>query len=84
MEAEDTVIKMKWMDKETQKDQDALLLKQAKISFDAGRKEVVEWLSGCMLREHRDFTKDEKVFCRDYRVYVGEWQAKLKEWNCGD
>jgi len=53
-------------------------------SYEAGRragiKEVVEWLSTCMLREYCD-TKDKDVFCRDYRVYNGEWQAKLKEWG---
>ena len=45
-----------------------------------GRKEVVDWLEGCMLREHCD-TKDKGVFCRDYRVYDGEWRLKKKEWG---
>lgn len=36
MEAKDTVLKIKWMSKETQTDQDNLLLKQAEISFEAG------------------------------------------------
>jgi len=46
----------------------------------AGMQTVVDWLEGCMLREHCD-TKDKGVFCRDYRVYDGEWRLKKKEWG---
>lgn len=46
IEAKDTVMKTKWMNKQVQEDQDRLLLKQADISFKAGikkgRQEVIE------------------------------------------
>ncbi len=42
MKAEDTVMKIKWMNKSVQEDQDKLLLDQADISFKAGEKLSLE------------------------------------------
>ena len=41
-EAKDTVIKMKWMNKEVQEDQDRLLLQQAEITWKARQPEIDE------------------------------------------
>ena len=55
---------------------------QAEISFplgvQQGRKEAVEWLSGCELST---YSESNEVVCRDYRVYESEMEAKLKEWG---
>ena len=65
MEAKDTVLKTEWMSKEVAKDQNALLLKQAEISFQRGkqigfeigieqgkaegRREVVKWINNLII-----------------------------------
>ena len=56
--------------------QNALLLEQAKISFKAGIREVVEWTE-----EHKGHPQGSTL-SPDYSLYLGyEWRAKLKEWG---
>ena len=54
--------------------QNALLLEQAEISFEAGMRTVVEWI------EKHDHSTCMDCSCGfDFRL--DEWQAQLKEWN---
>lgn len=69
MEAKDTVLKMRWMDRKVQQDQDALLRKQAEISFKAGIEEVVNELSIIFITTSSAKKQAECVY------------AKLKEWG---
>lgn len=47
---------------------DAIRLAQAEISFKAGIREVVEWITETSSKTHLS-------------VYGTRWQAKLKEWG---
>ena len=86
LEAKDTVMEMRWMNKSVQEDQDKLLLDQAEISFfkgeeqgmrvglQLGRKVVVEWIES-----HDKSTCMDCSCAFDFKEW--DWQAKLKEWD---
>ncbi len=74
MKWEETVIKIKWMSPDVQKDQDALLAKQAEISFKAGRiegiKEVTDWM------KENGYTNKGIL-----HTHTELWQKQVKEWG---
>ena len=56
------------------------LAEQDKISFKAGREEVVGWVNKeCYW--HNMYNKHSPDFQDGYEFTVEEWQAKLKEWG---
>ena len=55
---------------------------QSEISFKAGIKEVVEWISSY---EHIGLRLDGKPVIKDTIIILPRiWQAKLKEWGIDD
>jgi len=72
MNWEETVIKMKWMTKDVQDDQDRLLLKQAEITGNIAYKKGI--------REVLDAIGYEPNSSAFY-VNPEKWEAQLKEWE---
>ena len=97
MEAKDTVMKKRWMNKHVQKDQDRLLLEQAEISFKAGQESVTPeklYSIPTVVDVGNDAFKDGRVagikevadFVKGelYLASDGDyeiWESKLKDWG---
>ncbi len=64
MEAKDTVLKRKCLNKETQKYQDRLLLEQAEISFKAGQENILQYLKKTKPEEVNEAVKQIKAGAR--------------------
>ena len=74
MEAKDTAI-IKWNQEFRRKTLQAKLLEQAEISFKAGIKDCLQWLS----EQPKESATD--AFGMYILVEIDNWQAKLKEWG---
>ena len=86
MEAKDTVIKMKWMSKEVDRCQNALLLKQAKKTESMlkeqwkqdGIREVVNWMNKNCIACRSNTLSNSNYY---WGFHKEAWKNKQKGWG---